>query len=89
MRDIIYIYYYILYLSEYLAERDSSDYYAKDESLFTHDKNWRQIWIINIINNNTRNFRLETSLNLDSETIKNHGAGDFGEGLHTKSQIES
>ena len=124
IREIIYRYYYILYQSEYLGERDSSDYYAIDESLFTHDKMGRQVWVIGIINNNTRDFRLEASLNRDSETMKkfllkfigsnnriisdrwsgynfirnfngyshevhDHGAGDFGEGLHTTSQIES
>lgn len=70
MRDIIYRYYYILYQSEFLAERDSSDYYAIDESLFTHDKNGRQMWVIGNINNNARDFSWEASINCDSETIK-------------------
>lgn len=123
MRNIIYRFYYILYQSEYLAEKISPDYYAIDESFFTHDKNGRQIQVIGIINNVNKDFRLEASIRRDTDTIKkfllkfidsnnriisdgwtgynfirnfngyshevhNHGA-DFGEGLHTTSQIES
>ena len=124
IRYILYRYYYILYQSEYLGPKDSQDCYAIDESLFTHTKNGTQVWVIGIINNRTKEFRLEASKYRDTNTIKkflykfidsgniiisdgwsgynfisnfnglahevhNHGAWDFGLGMHTTSFIES
>ena len=124
IRYILYGYYYILYQSEYLGPKDSQDCYAIDQSLFTHTKNGTHVWAIGIINNRTKEFRLEASKYRDTNTIKkflnnfidsgntiisdrwsgynfisnfnestlevhNHGAGDFGTGMHTTSFIES
>ena len=70
IRFVIYRYFYILYQSEYLAESDSDDFYAIEESLFTHTNNHTQIWVIGIINNRTKDFRLETSTTRNTSTMK-------------------
>jgi hypothetical protein len=70
MLYIIYRYYYILYQSEYLEKAKSSDIYAIDENLFCHTRDGSQVWVIGIINNRTKDFRLEASKIGNSETIK-------------------
>ena len=53
-----------------MGESDSGDYYAIDESLFSHTKNHTQIWVIGIINNRTKDFRIEASTSRNSNTMK-------------------
>lgn len=69
IRDVIYRYYRIVYASESLEELNHIDYYSVDESLLGHRNN-AQIWILGVINNRTRDFRIEGVLNRDSETLK-------------------
>jgi hypothetical protein len=53
---------FIVYASKPLGELNSGRYYSVDESLFNHIVD-KQIWVLGIINNVTKNFRLEASLN--------------------------
>ena len=41
-----------------------------DESLFTHNVNRELIWIIGIIDNQTKDFRLIASKERDNDTLK-------------------
>ena len=70
IRRVIVEYYFILYQSEILGERDAHDYFSIDESLFTHLKDGTKIWIIGIINNANKDYRIEVSKTKDSESLK-------------------
>lgn len=43
--------------------------FSSDESLFTHH-NQKQIWILGIVNNSTKEFRLEASYNRDADSME-------------------
>lgn len=68
MRLIIARYIKDTYKVEYIAEENAGDCISINES-FVHD-NQKQIWIIGMINNPTREIRLEISENRNSSTIK-------------------
>lgn len=70
IRNIICRYYFILYQSESLGEFNAHEYFSIDESLFTHLKDGTQIWVIGIINNLTKDFRLEATKSRDAETLE-------------------
>ena len=44
--------------------------FSMDELLFNHGKNNTQIWILGIINNASKEFRLEATKTRDSSTLK-------------------
>ena len=52
----------IEYQSNPLGEKDGNKYFSADESLINHYKG-RQIWLLGICDNITKNFRIETSYN--------------------------
>ena len=54
---------------EKITELNGYDIISIDESLFVHQNN-RQIWIVRLINNNTREIRLEIVENRSAETMK-------------------
>ena len=70
VRETIKKYYEIEYVSEIFGEKNANDVFAIDESLFTHTINNQPVWVIGAINNRTKNFRLETVFNRDSEILK-------------------
>jgi len=43
--------------------------FSSDECLFTHH-NQKQIWILGIVNNSTKEFRLEASYNRDADSME-------------------
>jgi len=69
IRDIIYRYLKVAYLSEEFGTPNKNDYFSIDESLFCH-KNEQQIWIVGAVNNNTKDFRLEGVISRDSAILK-------------------
>ena len=48
---------------------DNDEFYAADESLFTHHKN-EKIWVLDIVNTNTKDFRILVSKNRDPDTLQ-------------------
>ena len=48
---------------------DNHEFYSADESLFTHHKN-EQIWVLDIVNTNTKYFRILASKNRDADTLQ-------------------
>ena len=68
--DIINKYMKIVYGSETISLTDNREYFLVDESLISHKHN-KQIWLTGIINNITKYFRIEGTLNRDSDTLKN------------------
>ena len=69
VREIIYKYLKVAYLSEEFGTLNKNEYLSIDESLFCH-KNDKQIWIVGAVNNNTKDFRLEGVLSRDSAILK-------------------
>ncbi len=69
IRDVIYRYYRIVYISESLEELNQIDYYSVDKSLLGH-RNDTQIWIVWKINIRKKDFRIKGVLKSDSETLK-------------------
>ena len=70
MYETIYYYYIIQYQTEEFGIQDNNDFYAADESLFTHHNN-EQIWVLDIVNTDTKDFRILTVKNRDSDTLQN------------------
>ena len=69
LRTIIYDYMRIVYASEIFAPKNAHSFFAVDECLFSH-KNGRQIWILGAINTQTKEFRLEATLDRSEATLK-------------------
>ena len=69
LRYVIYRYLYISYQTEPLGESNKNQYFSVDESLFSH-RNGKQIWILGIINNTSKEFRLEGSYKRDARTLE-------------------
>jgi len=57
LRDLIINYLNVVYDSELLGEENKNGYFAVDESLFGHVEN-KQFWLLGIINNEDRDFRI-------------------------------
>ena len=55
------------YNVEEFGIEDNEEFYA-DESLFTHHKN-EQIWVLDIVNTNTKDFRTFASKNPEADTL--------------------
>ena len=70
MYETIYYYYIIQYQTEEFGIQDNNDFYAVDKSLFTHHNN-EQIWVLDIVNTDTKDFRILTVKNHDSDTLQN------------------
>ena len=58
IRKIIYRYIKFVYQTEYIGEANLNNNFSVDESLMGN-KNNRQLWLMDIINNNTKEKRLE------------------------------
>ena len=70
IRNTLKRYYNISYKSEEFSIENGNEYFGIDESMFTHIKYNRQVWVIGIINNRTKNFVIEPVLNRDSDILK-------------------
>ena len=91
IREVIYKYLKVAYLSEEFGSLNKNEFFSIDESLFCH-KNDSQIWIVGAVNNNTKDFRLEGVLSRDSNILKkfvhkyipkgNHIVSDGWAGYH-------
>ena len=46
------------------------DFFSVDESLFVHSNN-KQVWILGIIDNTNKDFRLDGTFNRDTASLKN------------------
>ena len=60
----------ILYQSEILGEKEHNGKFSIDESLFSTDEENRQIWVIEAIDNITKDFRINVSFNRNVEILK-------------------
>jgi transposase-like protein len=69
MRYIIAHYLKETYNLEKITELNKHDNISVDESLFVHINN-QQLWVVGIINNNSREIRLEIVENRSAETMK-------------------
>ena len=54
-------YYNIVYQSELLGYKNASKNFSVDESLFISDKDHNDIWVIEITDNGTKDFRIDIS----------------------------
>ena len=63
IRRYIYLYFTLEYLSEVVGRENENKYYSMDESLFTHDVNGQQLWLIGFNDNNTKDFHIVISKN--------------------------
>jgi len=70
IRDVIKRYLFIEYESEILGEKDKHDIFAVDESLFSHTSSGDQAWVLGIISNYTKSFRLEVTKERNSAILK-------------------
>ena len=69
IKKSIYLYYILKYESEEFAQENRWAYYAADESEFTHIDN-KSIWVVNVINTNTKEFRLEVTKSREAINLK-------------------
>ena len=58
----------ILYASESISSKNKNEFFSMDESLINHKKG-RQIWLLGVINNQSKEFRIEGTFNRDASTI--------------------
>lgn len=70
IRTVITKYYNILYQSEILGMKDCHKQFSEDESLLSHTDNGDKIWVLGIIDNQTKEFRLNISLKRDQNALK-------------------
>ena len=57
------------YNVEEFGIENNDEFYAGDESFFTHHNN-EQIWVLDIVKTNTKDFRIVVIKNRDSGTLK-------------------
>ena len=70
MRKVIYLYYLFEFTVEEFSDEDTHKYYSVDESYFNKSRMGEQIWILEIMNNDTKNFRIVASKTRDGVTLK-------------------
>ena len=70
IRETIYYYYLLEYEIEDFGLENQNHHFSLDESMFCHDLNGRQIWVLGMIENETKSFRVVCSYNRDANVIK-------------------
>ena len=60
----------MVYQSEILGPKNSHKNYSVDESLLSHTNAGEHIWIMGIIDNISKDFRLNLTLDRNQETLK-------------------
>lgn len=56
IRSVIYIDYIIAYSTEFMGLENGNNFYSTDESLFNHDINGNQLWVLGVIENINKDF---------------------------------
>lgn len=69
MRNIIYEYLNRIYQTDILGDLNTREFFCVEESLFSHKQN-KQIWLLGIINNSTKEFRIEGTYSRDAITLE-------------------
>lgn len=69
IRETIYKYLRFEYLTDKLATENQNQIFSVDESEFTKNAKKENLWVLGIINNQTKEFRLETSAKRDAATM--------------------
>ena len=69
IRKTLYNYVFIKYETDIFDEENKWGYYATEESLFTPINN-KQIWVLDIINTITKEFRIISTLSRGTSAIK-------------------
>ena len=69
IREVIYQYMDKMYQTEKLGLKDEHGIYSMDEILIGH-KNGKQLWLLGIIKNTSKKFRIEASFLRDTPTVK-------------------
>jgi hypothetical protein len=59
---------HLVYETEEIGEANKNEFYSADESLTTHH-NYKQIWLLGVINNTTKKFRIIGSFKRDSSAL--------------------
>ena len=70
VRKTIYDYYQIQYEIEPFAEENGNKYFSCDESEFYHDFNNDFLWVLGMINNTTKDFRVVVTKSRDLIHLK-------------------
>ena len=70
MRKYIYLYYILEYATENMRTEIANKFYSSDESLFSHYIKRNSLFLLGIIDNSTKNFRLNLAKDRDSRTIE-------------------
>ena len=70
IRKYIYLYYTLDYASEIVGRENENKYYSTDESLFTHDLNGQQLWLIGFTDNVSKDFHIVATKNRDAVTLE-------------------
>lgn len=63
-------YFEIGYVSEIFGEINDHEIFAIDECQFTHTNKNKAVWVIGVINNRIKNFRLDTVFTRNSDILK-------------------
>ena len=58
----------IVYETELISEENKREFFSADESLFNHYNN-DQIWLLGVVNNSTKQFRIVGTLSRDANAI--------------------
>ena len=61
---------YFFYNTELLGDVNQFGFFSVDESLFAHSHN-KHVWILGIIDNTSKDFRLDGTFNRDTNSLKN------------------
>ena len=70
IKKTIYDYYILQYETDIFTEENKWNYFAAEESLFTYI-NDKQIWVLDVINTATKEFRIVAALSRETNILKN------------------
>ena len=70
IRTVFKKYYSIVYQREVFGETNAHKYFSVDESLFCTDENKNHIWVLGIIDNTTKDFRLDIAYERNQNILK-------------------
>ena len=70
IRKVLYNYYLIQYNVDTFAEENEHRYFSIDESLFVHDVNKSPLWVLDMTDNETKDFRVVVSKTRDQASLK-------------------
>ena len=70
IRKYIYYYYLLEYNTEFIGDYNQNRYYAIDESMFCHDINKQQLWVLGLLDTKTKEFPLVVAKHRNTESLK-------------------